>query len=103
MAVANEEAVRAVTDPTPVTVANGEAVTNPTPGAVAKEKAVTYPTTVTVSNRLSNKTDILAVLLDLEFTLSSDEGCRPAVEQINCLRIGPLRQLAACFGTPTPD
>ena len=77
VAVANGEAV---TDPTPVTVGNEEAVTNPTPRAVANEETVTDPATVTVANRLSNTTEIVAVLLDLEFTLRPDEGC---VETIN--------------------
>ena len=51
MAVANEGAAKADTDPTPVAVANEEAVTDPIPGAVENEEAVTDPTTVTFSNR----------------------------------------------------
>ena len=44
----------AVTDSTPVAVANDEAVTDPTPVAVANEEAVTDPTPVAVANPLSN-------------------------------------------------
>ena len=46
---------------------------------------------------------IVAVLRDLEFTLSPTEGRRPVDQQTNYLRIGPLRHLAACLRTPTPD
>ena len=43
------------------------------------------------------------MLHDLKFTLSPAEEYRPVDERTDCLCIDPLRQLAACFGTPTPD
>ena len=67
---------------------------------LSNTQTITDPTPVTVANPPSNTTDIVAVLHDLEFTLSPR---RPVDEEINLLRIDPLRQLAARFETPMPD
>ena len=48
-------------------------------------------------------TGILELLLKYRFTLNSGEDSRPIDEQNKFFRINPLRQLAASFGTPTPD
>ena len=55
------------------------------------------------ANPLSNTADIVAVLHGIGFVLSPAEGRRPVDEQTDCLLIGTLWQLAACFGNPTPD
>ena len=64
----------AVTDPTPVAVANEEAAADPTPVAVANEEALTDPTHVAVASPLSGPKGVLAVLHDLELTLSELSG-----------------------------
>ena len=56
-----------------------------------------------IANPLSNPTDIVEVLLKFGLTLNSGGDSRPVDEQINCRRIDPMQQLAACFGTQTPD
>ena len=90
---ATNEEERPITDPTPVL--------NATP--LSNTPATTNPAPVTDANPLSNTTEIVAVLHDLGFTLSLAERRRSVDEKISCLLIGPLRQLAACFASPTPD
>ena len=52
---------------------------------------------------LSNTKGIAEVLHKSGFTLSPREGSRLIDEQISLLRIDPMRQVAACFGTPALD
>ena len=66
---------------------------------LANTPIITDPTPVKVANPPSNTKGIWAVLQDLGFALGPR---RPADEQIRLLQIGPLRQLAAPLGTPTP-
>ena len=86
------------------------AFTNEAPAIVAPDvpnaRPLSNPPTITDRNPVSNASTlsspstIVVVLLEFGFTL---EDSRPIDVQINCLLIDPLRYLAACFGTPTPD
>ena len=64
----------------------------------AKSPTATDPT---VASPISDRAAIAEVLLKFGFKLSP--GADPIDEQTHRVRLGPLRQLAACLGTPTPD
>ena len=78
-----------ITDPNPVSNSNPPTITDPNPES--------NPSTISKSAAL------VEALLEFGFTLNSGEDSRPVDEQTNGLLIDPLLQLAACFGTPTPD
>ena len=77
-------------------VPNANLLSNTSPTA-------TDSTPVTDSNHLSTTTDVVEFLLKFGFTLNSGDDSRPIDNQIGRLRIGLLRQFAACSGIPTPD
>ena len=81
-----------VVDPTPTEYATDAPVVDPTPTAIAASN------TVPKTSPLSGTFAIVEVLNDLGFNLSSVGGRQSADGQINVLRIGPLRRLAAWFG-----
>ena len=64
---------------------------------------VTDPNPVADANPLSKTPTTVEVLLKFEFTLSFDERRLPVLHQTNLLRIGSLRQLAACIRSSTSD
>ena len=83
-----------ITDQNPVTVSNPLSDTSPS------DKSPTV-TDQTVVSPFSDRATIVEMLL--KFGLKLSPGADPVDEQTHLLRIDSLRQLAACFGTPTPD
>ena len=82
------------TDQNPVTVANPLSDTS----LSDKSPSATDPT---VASPISDRAAIVEVLLKFGFNFSPNAD--PVDEKAHRLRIDPLRQLAACFGTLTPD
>ena len=61
----------------------------------------TAATNAAVASPISDLAAIVEVLLKFGFKLSP--GADPIDEQTHRIRLDPLRQLAACLGTPSPD
>ena len=99
---ATDEAAALVVVPNPTTD-DTETPANVSPDEARPPSTIADLNPVPNANTPSDPSTIVTTLLGFGFTYASGEASLPVDEQLDHLTTGSLRQLAACFGTSTPE